>query len=749
MALVWVWAFAVRLGPGLDTLDYHACLLLSPVVGVAAGHLTLAARGRRADWWWALTLCLGPLAIYGVGALARPWCAPWTGLAFYLLGPLGAALVGTCAAALARRVAGHRAVWVMYGIWLLISVRPAWHFATSAQVSAWHGLLGGFAGPLYEDAVALTWPWVSFRLLDLGLWLPAVAGLRAARGSRLRRTAAAVLVAGAAVAWLRAGPDGWHVGEAELAAALPVEARVTRSQLGEAGGTEAALVLHLPGGGALEPQRSAVAQDAAVRWVQLRSIFGQSPRGEVHVYVYPDGATRGRLMGASQVDMAKPWLRQVHIALPAYGASVLKHELAHVFAGAFAPPPFRVPLRGGWMPDALLIEGVATAAEWPRRSGLDPHQQARAMRRLGLAPRLQTLLSTGGFLLESGPRAYTLAGSFVRWVQQSYGQAALIALYRTADAEMATGQPLPTLIAAWERFVDSDAAGALTEADMARARARFERPGLLFRPCVLEAGRSRERARRAWLAGNMLQSEDIWTDLAGRLRPHLPQGALSPDLRIELAAASCGVQPDRPARCRAAAQSLDQLADTPPEALSQLQRAALLAARGDLRAQAGDRQAAVRHWRAALSLPVGEGFARLLRVQLALIAHPAGERFVRQVLAIGRAPTPTAQEIEDLVHALPDDPVAAYLQARHGLLTRGDDGAATRLANLAGDERLAAEVRRACRHLAALHAARRGRCAVVARMTAAMDDGAGAAATSAALVDRCRISGDLASRGLR
>lgn len=157
--------------------------------------------------------------------------------------------------------------------------------------------------------------------------------------------------------------------------------------------------------------RGWVAEDAAFRFQSLYTWFGGAPT-PIDLYLYRDSAQKRRLMGADRVDMAKPWLRQVNMVLPEYGASVLTHELAHVFAVQFAPAPFGVPMRFGVLPDALLIEGVAVAAEWPLRNGLDPHQWARAMRQLGLAPKLQLLMSPTGFFGQSSERAYTLVSSF-------------------------------------------------------------------------------------------------------------------------------------------------------------------------------------------------------------------------------------------------------------------------------------------------------------------------------------------------
>lgn len=695
--------------PGLGTLDYHACLILAPIVGLCAGHLVLRGPARLTDW---LALVLAPLAALWFAAYWLPNCNLLYGSWFYVLGPGCSALVGAAW--------GRLASWLPVGPWLRVGafwllvllslVRPALHFYWNPQVFAFHGLVGWLAGALYEDAVTVRWPYIAYRLLDVAVWGPLLAlpspPLAALRTSAHARLLLALVIVAAVVSELRAGPERWRVTTTQIAAeALPVQVRVP------AEGGVPALVLHLPAGPRWTWARTLLAEDVAFRAWQLRRWFGKAPTATIDVFLYPDADSKRDWMGAERVDMAKPWLRQVHMALPEYGASVLAHELAHVFASVAAPPPFAVPLRHGLIPDAVLIEGVAVAAEWPVRGGLDPHQQARAMRLLGLAPDLRTLFSPVGFFGQSSDRAYTLAGSFLRWLATTHGMPAVLRLYETADVEVATHLSLDELTLAWGVFVDDPRLHPLAAADIDRARARFERPGLFAQPCALEVGRCEVRAHQFWRTGRDLRAHAAWKSLVERVAA-ASGGAVAPDLTQAWA-----VSRFRAGETESALALLDQLAALPEAttkttgpALNRLQRAQVWLLRGDLRLQAGDLAGALADWRDAAGLPVGEGTLRLLEVKRALLAQPDDLQFVQRVLAAGGPPIDAERMIDEFHASRPDQPVAAYLWARmHLLRDRPEEAAAVLHKTWPQLEKLTWTGRETAR-LLALDDARHGRC---------------------------------------
>jgi transcriptional regulator with GAF, ATPase, and Fis domain len=72
-----------------------------------------------------------------------------------------------------------------------------------------------------------------------------------------------------------------------------------------------------------------------------------SPDKKIHTFLYATQEQKGKLIGASGTDFAKPWLSQLHINLSDVDVA-LKHELVHILAGDFGFTPLRI----GRIPDS-------------------------------------------------------------------------------------------------------------------------------------------------------------------------------------------------------------------------------------------------------------------------------------------------------------------------------------------------------------------------------------------------------------
>jgi hypothetical protein len=693
---VWLplaWTLLLTLRQGTGALDYHAGLALAPVMGLCAGHLRLADERRPGPW---LVLALGPwLLLLGAG-LWVPNCARLYGSGFYVLGPLASVLVGAGWA----QIAGWLPRWRTAGFYALVlasTVPPLWAFLSGPQVFAYHGLVGFVAGAIYEDAVAIEPAYVLFRVLDLGLWLPVLLlpHPRAWRADARARLLAVISMSAVGVAFARAGPERWRVTSAQIEAeVLPVRVVLP------------GWVVHLPAGPRWRWAPAVVRDDVAFRAWQLGRFFGRTPAQTVHVYLYPSAAAKRAWMGADKVDLAKPWLAQVHMTVPDYGASVLAHELAHVYAATLTSSPLGLPGRVGLPFDALLVEGVAMAAEWPVTDGLDLHDWAAAMRRLNLAPSLEQLLAPGGFLGQPGPRAYTLAGSFVRWLYERDPEV-VGRLYASGDVEQATGRPLAELAQAWAAALDRR---PLSDELLARARLRFEPAGLFERPCALAVGRCARDASRLWASGEGAKAAATWRRLLDALPT--PQ---DPDLLAAWASVSVADQ--------GALSTLEQVLARPnvgteAPGLNRTQRAQLQLMLGDLRLQAGERQTARRHWQAIEPAVLSSAGQRALGLRLLLTAdraRPAELDLVRTVLAAGSGPVDPEVRLTQGMADLPTSPAeraaVRYLWGRHQLFRRGPEAAAEALrASLTEAEAKADQQRAETLRLLALHDARRGVC---------------------------------------
>ncbi len=159
-------------------------------------------------------------------------------------------------------------------------------------------------------------------------------------------------------------------------------------------------------------------------------------------------------------------------------------------AGAFGSGPFRVTSRWG-LPLMGVVEGVAVAADDPHGE-LTLHGWAAGMRRQGLMPDLRGILGPPASGAAAPARAYTAAGSFLRYLQDTQGTERLQRLLAHGDFAGVYGRSLDALVAEWERMLD---ALPLDESAVNRAFARFRQPSLFRRPCVREVAALADEAR--------------------------------------------------------------------------------------------------------------------------------------------------------------------------------------------------------------------------------------------------------------
>ncbi len=437
-----------------------------------------------------LAALLPPLAASVARALAGARCSPWTGMGFYLLLPVPSALVASALGlACGLSTSRARAAAALCAAAALLSLATSlWPLFAGPQVFALSHLFGYFPGPLYDEALAV----------DGRLWL--YRGLTLAWAALLVAFACASLdPASGKLRRPRPGPLG-TAGLLALAAAVgagglfdsALGLRTTEADLDRAlGGRRetAHFVLHFPRAKPrLDQER--LERDLELRYRQVTGFLGAAPAGKVDAFFYRSPEEKRRLVGASDTNFAKPWRRQLHVLDAPFPHPVIRHELAHVVAGAFGSPVLRISARAGVVMNAGIVEGLAVAAD-DRADELTLHEWAAAMRRLKLAPDIRDIVGPAGFYRQPAARSYTLAGSFLRFLAAERGAAALRALYPSGDFQRAFGAPLSALAGEWEAFLD---ALPLGPQGLSAAQVHFERGSLFERPCAREVAQLRADA---------------------------------------------------------------------------------------------------------------------------------------------------------------------------------------------------------------------------------------------------------------
>lgn len=510
-AILAVVAGALAFAPGTDVLSFYFCLVVAPVLGMACGGVAVTAvsAGRASGlalpqaWGRALRACglltVVPLAVIGLNGLRVPPCDTGYGLLFYAMGPAASGLFGCVAgASAASLVPGRR---LAHGLFLAFFIATfvfnLLDLYRQPAVFFYNPFLGLYPGAIYDERIEVGAAYAGFRAFCVAL-----AGAFAALAWTLRGRDFSFRVSRSPWPYLALGTCA-GAASALLGLAGDLGFRVTRSDVERVLSVEVSdpdcVVRHDPG---LDPDLARrLLADCGFRHRQMSAFFDLRPGDPIRLVVYRDEDQKARLMGARHTEISKPWLGEVHMAAFLPGDPVLGHEVAHVVAGRLAQTFLAVPLRWGVVPDLPVVEGLAVAAAFASE-GPSPHEWSLAMLRAGLPADPAALWRAGAFLLAHAPRAYTLAGSFLRFVADRFGPGAVRDLAAGRSLEEATGSRSQDLVAEWRTHLE-DVAGPTVDEDLVRrASGRFEGPGVLGRRCPVDIARRVAAADQAERAGD-------------------------------------------------------------------------------------------------------------------------------------------------------------------------------------------------------------------------------------------------------
>ncbi|MCB9701613.1 MAG: hypothetical protein H6711_06970 [Myxococcales bacterium] len=630
-----LYALALTSQPLVGTLGYENAVALTPpmallgvFVGVdavrGAGGPGLDAIARRAARDL-LALAGTALAVLVVAQLWHPSCDPGRGLVFLALGPLisGAlgAVSGIVGAVIIQRpprrwlqaLAGLAAPLYCLVVGLLrLYLDPA--------VYAFDPFWGYFAGPLYDEAIAIDDRYLLFRTYNLlaaaaalaavRLWgeriLAREAQLPALTRLRLHPWAGALLCLGlAGSAWLGLQPAryGFHATVDGIAEVLPA------TRLSEH------FIVHYAPTSETAREIEVVMGELEFAHFRLRETLGRAPQGRVEVFVFPNPQLKRRTVGAATTEVAPPWRLQLYLNHQPFPAPVMPHELAHAFESTIGDRVFGVSGaldRRGLRLNLALVEGVATALAPRSRDGLDLHDTAAVLDRLGLRPDLGDIMGVA-FWGQASRRAYTAAGSFCLWLLETRGAGPLIALYGSAgDFEASYGEHLVDLEAEWLAFLR---ARELRPQDVEAMRQLFERRSIFQRPCAHRAADLAQEAAEAQARGDV-------------------------DAGLQALESLCAIEPEQPEHAIALATALasaDRLADADQllhaalgsASLTSTLRALVDERLGDLALIRGDLKGAGEHLRDALGRATSEAQTRTLQVKLLAADDPVLSPYLR------------------------------------------------------------------------------------------------------------------------
>ena len=389
--------------------------------------------------------------------------------------------------------------------------------------------------------------------------------------------------------------------------------------------------------------------------------LGVTGTPRITAFLFRDEAQKASFMGAAGTSIAKPWRHEIYVQNLGFPHHVVGHEVMHVVSGQIGSGPFHVAgALGGWLPNPGLIEGVAVASN-PRDDGLSPAEWARAMKDLGILPRLSRLFAFG-FFGENSATAYTVSGAFVGFVHDRFGAEAVRRWYAGEVLPKVVGQSWAELEDAWHAELDKL---VLPKEVIEQAKAKFDKPSIFGRRCPRTVDACREKSSELASGG----------DAKGAILELERAAALDPEndgIKLEMAElhAPAG-DVDRTLR------ELEQISSDAKEQQNVRDRA--IEALADLELSRGEAAPALEKYQALIGRAFEQSKLRTLHVKAYAAREPKARDAIVALLIGAPGKKPDRVEASALLGQLdvkyPENGLFAYLIARYEIDKQAFDSA--------------------------------------------------------------------------
>lgn len=460
-----------------------------------------------------LTLALPPIVLL-LNTLFVRNCTYLEGLFFYTL---AAGFGGVFSVGLSLAVQSVLMRWrktVFVSLYLTLLLAPVlWRFYASPQIFFFNHVFGFYAGSVYDETIEIDVRYFLFRSETL-LWSIAFLSF-AFRQVWLKSLVRLGLAGGVASASLLGfNSDSFGITSSEDAILR------TLAPLGN----PSPRLLAFAAPDIPADERRQLQQRLELEWRDLARLIGSDTALTIKIFIYPDAATKKKFTGADETEFTKIWKREIHITAQSF-ESVIRHELVHILFGEYGLSGLGISTSIG------LIEGIAVALETPELDWTDD-EYAAALFKLGFAPQqTEVLLGAFGFWTGLGATSYTLMGSFVRHLLDSYGLEKFKAVYARADFEEVYGKTATALIDEWKASLRSVAVAPELENAV---RLRFTRKSIFQAECPHSVARLLKKASKALGEKRVLEAAALYREamwMTTGLNPRAVSGYVSARLQ--------------------------------------------------------------------------------------------------------------------------------------------------------------------------------------------------------------------------
>ncbi len=641
--------------PLFNLLGYEFCLAISLLASVLAGPVGIStvrhSKGDR-SWFslWLLATTANWIAsipaflIISLNALRVQNCNFTQGVILFLLLPMATSLI--CSAwgvavglVIRRRFLSGSAFAVL---WIAVAIINIWEVWSGPQILSYNQLAGWIAGPIYDDVIEPGTPLIMSRIFGLALsvallilasWIGNKAALKIKRYGMWSSILFVAALCTAAGLWGYSGRLGFGRQRSALEKLLQGTTR-----------TRHFLIHHVSDLDTASRKMLAVEHEFCL--YQIKQLLGDYDLPTIDSWVFSDFSQKRRLLGAGRTQYTKPWQPAIYINGTSIPHSTLKHELVHAYASSFGSGPFAVSASHGILINPGITEGLAVAVDWPARR-FSPHTWSAALRRIGKAPAIKNLFDPIGFWSASAGRSYTVAGSFVRFLLDTYGPAKLKRAYTAGTLNGIYPTDTSGLIKEWEKHLDEMQIDQWVEE---LAKLRFSRRSVFDRRCAHEIASLRARARRSFSSNRIMEARQALNEILY----HIPSDISAQETLMEI-----DVREGKTERAISLAEKLVSRKD-----LSSANKTLLLSRMGDFMGRIGKLKRASELQQQVLEAHLSDSSDRTAVVKLLAMKHMEHAKAILELLDTGKLSALTFLDLKDVILSQPGWAEAWYILGR-------------------------------------------------------------------------------------
>jgi len=268
-----------------------------------------------------LLIVIIPFLIGVVNALIRGDCPFEDGILFYILFAIPAISVGRGIAAISSFFSLRLSYVFSLVIWLVIVLIPIGEIYYYPQVYFYNPILSYFPGNIYDESIVISSKLIFYRI-SVFLFFESLFFAYKQRekiSSFLFNLLYPTLAISISLLFLYLSPY----------LRLSTNQYVLENILTEKIKTENfEIYLHE---GLNKKQKMLIANLHEFYFDELQKFYKTKPKKKIVSFIFDSKEEKGRLFGAENADVAKPWLYQIYISKGSL-ESTLKHEISHIYS---------------------------------------------------------------------------------------------------------------------------------------------------------------------------------------------------------------------------------------------------------------------------------------------------------------------------------------------------------------------------------------------------------------------------------